>query len=189
MQAQMKDRSEIKVFILYLMHTVGHPLDFCDIHDITVQNGIVSSFDFMDSFPELIESGHIEKIADENGNRNGNDNKYTVTALGRNNLSELENMLLPSTKDAARKNANMFLEMKKQRSDVNFGISPTEDGRYKFWCKYFKDGKETFCLSMIYDKHSDAELLKNNFEKRPDEMSRAFSSILKGAPSDDMIPG
>ena len=46
MQAQLKEKNDIKIFILYLMRNIGYPLDFSNINDIVVQDGIVNYFDF-----------------------------------------------------------------------------------------------------------------------------------------------
>ena len=57
MQAQLKDKNDIKIFILYLMRHVGRPLDFVSINDIVVQDGYVGYFDFVECFAELLEAG------------------------------------------------------------------------------------------------------------------------------------
>ena len=58
-QAPLKGDSDIKIFILYLLGSIGRPLEFVELHDIVVQDGIVSSFDFCMNFPALLEAGHI----------------------------------------------------------------------------------------------------------------------------------
>ena len=60
MQAQLKDKNDIKIFILYLMRHVGRPLDFVSINDIVVQDGYVGYFDFVECFAELLEAAKAE---------------------------------------------------------------------------------------------------------------------------------
>lgn len=65
MQAPLKDKNDIKIFILYLMKNVGYPLDFPDINDIVVQDGLVNYFDFAECFAELLDTGNISEIKPE----------------------------------------------------------------------------------------------------------------------------
>ena len=48
MQAALKDKNDIKIFILYLMRNVGYPLEFENLNDIVVQDGVVGYFDFVE---------------------------------------------------------------------------------------------------------------------------------------------
>ena len=59
MQGPLKDKNDIKIFILYLLRNIGYPLDFDNINDIVVQDGIVGYFDFADCFAELLDTGNI----------------------------------------------------------------------------------------------------------------------------------
>ena len=135
MQAPLTDRNDIKIFILYLMKAVGEPLDFVDINDIVVQNGIVSPFDFLDCFPELVKTGHIRLLEKENHTF------YQLTALGSETVDSLESTLLNMTKESAKKNAFMLLELKKKNSDIRFGVEPDLNGGYQFWCNYYKNNR------------------------------------------------
>ena len=59
LQAPLREMSDIKIFILFLMDGIGHPLNFIEINDIVIQNGVVRPFDFCVAFPDLLETGHI----------------------------------------------------------------------------------------------------------------------------------
>lgn len=182
MQAPFTDRSDIKIFILYLMSAVGRPLDYVDINDIVVQNGLVSPFDFADCFPELINSGHVQ------GTERDGRTLYFLTELGIEAVDSLQSNILNMTRDAARKNAFMLLELKKKKADVRFGIEPTDDGKFKFWCNFYKDNKPVIELAMRVENRGEAEWLERSFDMRPDEMSRAILSVLKNKASDDIVP-
>ena len=54
LQAPLRDQSDIKIFILFLMDSIARPLDFIEINDIVIQNGVVRPFDFCLAFPDLL---------------------------------------------------------------------------------------------------------------------------------------
>ena len=53
MALRLTEKSDIKIFILYLLSRVERPLDFVTLHDICVQDEFINTFDFMDEFYEL----------------------------------------------------------------------------------------------------------------------------------------
>ena len=55
----MKDKNEIKIFILYLMDRIGYPVKFGDVCSILYQENIVSYFECGDCFTELVDANHI----------------------------------------------------------------------------------------------------------------------------------
>ena len=63
MQAPLKEKNDIKIFILYLMRNIGYPLDFSNINDIVVQDGIVNYFDFAEYGESFSYDGTIEKYS------------------------------------------------------------------------------------------------------------------------------
>ena len=59
MHSQLRDKNDIKIFILYLLRHIGYPLDFVSINDIVVQDGYVGYFDFAECFAEMLDDGLI----------------------------------------------------------------------------------------------------------------------------------
>ena len=57
--AEMKDRFQIKVFILYLLKNIREPLEYKIINDMVMQDGFVSGTDFPICFCELLDLGQI----------------------------------------------------------------------------------------------------------------------------------
>lgn len=44
----LTDKTDIKIFILYLLMHMERPVDFVTLHDMVVQDEFVRQFDFMD---------------------------------------------------------------------------------------------------------------------------------------------
>jgi len=62
MLAPLKDKNDIKIFILYLMKNIDYPLDFNTLSDIAVQDEFVSYFDFAECFAQLLDIGTVAQI-------------------------------------------------------------------------------------------------------------------------------
>ena len=92
MQAPLRDKNDIKIFILYLLKNLKYPLDFNTISDIVVQDEFVNYFDFAECFAELLDSGTIEQI------RVG-DVVETEAAIGSNGRPEKKSELYRITEN------------------------------------------------------------------------------------------
>ena len=50
LKTKLKNKTDIKIFILYLLSNVGYPLSYAEINDISVQDNFVGSMDFAECF-------------------------------------------------------------------------------------------------------------------------------------------
>ena len=55
MALRLTEKSDIKIFILYLLTQLERPLDYVTLHDICVQDEFVNQFDFVEEFYELLD--------------------------------------------------------------------------------------------------------------------------------------
>ena len=99
MSFTLRDKTEIKIFVLYLLMNAEEPVDFVTLHDMVVQDAVVGQFDFMDSFFELAETAAVQKIE-----MNGKE-YFTVTPSGREAARMLENDLSKSVRERALRSA------------------------------------------------------------------------------------
>ena len=60
MAASIKEKRNVKIFVLFLMENINYPLDFVSINDIVMQTDYVLYLDFAESFNELLDSNLIE---------------------------------------------------------------------------------------------------------------------------------
>ena len=61
---QLTEKNDIKIFILYLLNNINQPMEYADINDIVVQDGIVGPIDFAECFAELLDSGNVIEIVE-----------------------------------------------------------------------------------------------------------------------------
>ena len=86
MQAPLKEKNDIKIFILYLLKNLNYPLDFNTISDIVVQDEFVNYFDFAECFAELLDIGNIEQIPAKPDEQKNSPDLYRITATGIQDL-------------------------------------------------------------------------------------------------------
>ena len=173
LQAPLRDPSDIKLFILYLMEHIGRPLDFVEINDIVIQNGVVKPFDFCLAFPDLLETGHI-RLTEENGHE-----WYSVTDLGRETERNLEGKILNVTKEKALENAILLLNMKKLNTAYRYHTKALLGGKFLLNIHFSEGEDDVLSLSVVTDTLKEAENMEIEFERHPELVHRAFLSLLK----------
>jgi len=174
MQSEMKEKNDIKVFILYLMRHVGYPLEFADINDIVVQDGIVKYFDFAECFAELLDTGNIQEE-----NVDGVD-YYSVTEQGMHVADNLETNLMTTIRDRSLKNALRLLSFKKRGADIKCSGEETENGGFMITCIIREKNQETLKVSALLDNKFQFEKMKANFYDKPEVVYRGILALLSG---------
>ena len=176
-QAPLKSDSDIKIFILYLLGHIGRPLDFVELHDIVVQDGIVSAFDFCMNFPALIEAGHIS-VETVDGKE-----LYAITASGRDISEELSGKLLQSTRARALSNALFLLEMRQSGTECFCETEALPNGKYRVRFRIIEGGEETLHAAVVTASRYEADKMKANLDRRPDLYRRALHALLSSKAS------
>jgi len=172
LQAPLREQSDIKIFILYLMERIGRPLNFVEINDIVVQNGVVRPFDFCLAFPDLLETGHVF-VEEKDGTE-----WYSITEIGKEATRNLSNLVLHTTREKALQNAILLLNMKKTETEYRYHIESIPDGRYLFRLFFTEKKVDIISLSVVVDTKKEAENMQVQFEHHPDMFRLALKSLL-----------
>lgn len=172
LQAPLRDMSDIKIFILSLMDGIGRPLDFIEINDIVIQNGVVRPFDFCLAFPDLLETGHVLMEETPSGEL------YTVTEKGSEAAHNLGSKLLNTTKEKALQNAILLLNLRKTNAGYRYHTEALPNGKYLFCLFYSEGGADVISLSVTVNTRKEAENMEIEFEQHPDLFRRSLLSLL-----------
>ncbi len=167
---RLKEKQDIKIFILYLLMHIDRPVDFVTLHDLVVQDEFVNQFDFIESFYELCETGAVKKF-DLDGKEH-----FTITPEGQSAAETLQSDLLRTIRTRALRSARCLLEGKINRC----GITQLKNGKFRvdFECR---DKEGPFLqLALTVDSERQAERMKLNFEDRADFIHRGVLSLLSG---------
>ena len=171
--AEMKDRFQIKVFILYLLKNIHEPLEYRIINDMVMQDGFVSGRDFPICFCELLDSGQIIE------ERHDGKMYYRISELGAQSVTSVEFNLYDSVKEKALRSAHRLLAFYKTGNRFESEIIPHGEG-YMVKC-YIEDKDKTLLDLNVYltdDKY--AENLKENFMERAEVIYKGVLALLSG---------
>lgn len=174
MQAPLKDKNDIKIFILYLMRNIGYPLDFANINDIVVQDGYVNYFDFAECFAELLDMGNIEEVKVDGEDR------YIITDRGIHVADNLESNLLSTLREKSLKSALRLLSFKKRGANIRCEVEPGGEGKFVLRCEISEGKEQLMQLRVLLDSPNQMEKMRYNFNDRPETVYRGVLALLSG---------
>lgn len=180
MQAPLKEKNDIKIFILYLLKNLNYPLDFNTISDIVVQDEFVNYFDFAECFAELLDIGNIEQLPAKPDEQKNSPDLYRITANGIQVVEQLQSNLLNIIKEKSLKSAMRLLSFKSRGSEVRCSGNKRDDGRYDLVCEVIEKGATLLHLSVIIDTKYQLDKMMYNFNERPEVVYRGIISLLTG---------
>ena len=176
MGARLRDKRNVKIFVLYLMQNINYPLDYVTLNDIVMQNDYVMYLDFAESFHEMLESELIE-VACEN---EVGDPMYIVTEKGRIVATELHSEILTSILDKSLECALRYLDFKKRNVKVTSKIVEREDGRYDVICVITEKDVVIMQNSVVVDNINRARRMEDNFRDHPEVVYKGVMALLSG---------
>lgn len=174
MQNQLKDKNDIKIFILYLLRHIGYPLDFVSINDIVVQDGFVGYFDFVECFAELLETGNIEELID------GDNEMYLITEQGISVADTLDSRLITLIKERSLKSAVRLLSFKERGAKLKFDFDTLPNGRFVAKCAISEHDEDIMSVSLNLESSLQLEKIRRNFYDKPEVVYRGILAVLTG---------
>lgn len=176
MQSQLRDKNDIKIFILHLLRHISYPLDFVSINDIVVQDGFVGYFDFVECFAELLETGNILEIPAEEGG----EELYEITSRGIQVADTLDSRILSSIREKSLKSALRFLSFRERGAKVKFDFQPQQNGRFSASCIITEKDKELLNVKVELESSTQLERIRRNFYDKPEVVYRGIMAVLTG---------
>lgn len=171
----LTNKDDIKIFILYIMNSIDYSVDYDTLHDMCVQDGFVTSFDFIECFDELVNTGNIEKISDENGGE-----LVSVTKNGKHIADTLNGRLLLSIKEKSLKSALRLLSFKKRGTKISSSATELPHGKYEFHCVLEESDGELLNLTLTLENKKQLERVMYNFENQPEFIYRGLLALMSG---------
>ncbi len=174
MSFTLRDKTEIKIFILYLLMNLNEPFDFVTLHDMVVQDGAVMPFDFCECFFELAETEALKKT-DHDGKE-----YFTVTEAGMEAAKLLESDLPQAMRERALRSASRYLQYCRRGNKITSEVTDAGGGKYRLTCKCSDKDGDYMDISVLIDDKRRAELMKYNFDDRTELIYRGLLSLLSG---------
>lgn len=190
MQAPLKEKNDIKIFILYLLKNLNYPLDFNTISDIVVQDEFVSYFDFAECFAELLDTETIEMLRiseeivepsiGENGRPENKSEYFKITEKGIVVVEQLQSNLLGIIKEKSLKSAMRLLSFKQRGADLKCTHALREDGKYDLHCEVIENFEPVLQINLVVENEDLLHKMIENFNEHPEVAYRGVLAVLSG---------
>ena len=121
----LKTKTDIKVFLLFLLDRIGYPIDHTSLIGLVSENTDEIIFDYDECLRELSDSEHIlfDEIAGEK--------YYMISDTGRVIASELYDGLDKDFREQSLRSAAKYVSLSKSGARIRATVTETENKRYK----------------------------------------------------------
>ncbi len=170
---ELRNKEDIKVFILYLLDNIGMPLNLTRINDIAMQDDFVRGIDFMECFMELVDNGSISM------DTSSEEPLYSITHKGSEASRTLKDNLSGYVRARSVKSALKYLSFEKKGASIESRVENIGDKKLLVG-KITEKGSEVFSFSFALENDYHLQLMKYNFEEDPERVYKAFMAILMG---------
>lgn len=172
----LTDRDDIKVFILYLLNSIKYPLEKDIVHDISVQDGLLTSFDFIEVFDELVSS---ESVRIEHVDGKGNDLVH-MTEKGKYIAETLNENLLASVREKTLKSALRYLSFKRRGTKITSNAIQLPHGRYEFEFSIKDVDGDLMALKVTLENKKQLDRTMYNFDTNPEFVYKGILALIAG---------
>ncbi|MBE6685986.1 MAG: DUF4364 family protein [Ruminococcaceae bacterium] len=169
MQAPLRKKTEIKVYILYVMKNIGYPVDFVHLHDTITADEPVTSFTFTECFSELLDTENVELVRTDLGT-----DEFIITRKGIHVCDGLLYLLIPGVQQTALKAARRLVTYDQKGIEISSSLTK-KDNAFILNLKVVKKAEPIFNMDISLDNETQARLYKEKLEKDPE---RIYQSIL-----------
>ena len=160
--------TDLKVFLLFLLDNIRYPVDRATVMTIVEENTDDISLDYDQCLGELADSGHI--LYDEvDGEK-----YYMISDKGRVVASELYDSLDKEFRERSLRSAIKHISLSKNETNVKALVEETQDKRYSVTLEAKDKDGEIFSLSLTVSSRQEAEMIRKNFESKPDRVYRGI---------------
>ena len=175
MIAALINKTEIKLYILYVMKHIGYPIAYDKLNDTVTADGAVNYFGFAECFSELLETSNISVKETEEGKEG-----FVITEQGINVVDTLIDSLPSIVRRTALAAATRLTSFEKRGAAIERHVTDLPDGKFLFTFRVTEYNKETFSLSVTLETREQLNLIKYNLEKDPDGVYKCIMALLSG---------
>lgn len=173
-QYKLKDKNDIKLFILYMLVCLDRPMTYLELNDILVQDEFISWFDCAECFNELLDSGNVTTIYDGPGQV-----KYGITEQGKQVSATLCSEISNYIRAQGKRSALRFLN-KEVTGTLKTTSENRNDGRVNLNFKYSIKDETLLDLTLIAENGYQAAAIEQNFRADPHNVYLDLLLFLQG---------
>lgn len=170
----LKNNTDVKIFILFLLNTLRYPITEEELTDIMVADGFVGEYDVAVCFSELCEMGHIYNAVVDG------QMTYMISPSGIEASAGLEDSLLSVIRTRSLQTATRYLSLRRRGADVEANVDRREDGRYTVSCRVADKTGEIASFSLTIASRDEAERIRRHFTESPEAVVRGITATATG---------
>ena len=157
------DMLDVKVLILYIMARVAYPVDLQKIYELSYQDDGLSYFDVAEAVPQMIESGHLERVDGE---------RYVITEMGREAGSVTEDSVAYPVMQRARAAVERYNRDVRRSSFVKTEIRQRECGDFTVQMSLNDEVSDLLRLELMAPTQKQAHRLAGAFSRNAETIYR-----------------
>ena len=158
----IRDMLDVKVLILFVAATAKYPLTLQKIYELCYQDDRLSYFDVSIAVPQMVESGHLEQLADET---------YVITEKGREQEEVTRDSIAFPVMQRAKAAVDQY-NAKTRRSEV----VEQEDGSCAVRMYLRDDVGSLMKLELTAPSKTQGRVLQRAFEQKAEII---YNSVMK----------
>ena len=164
----------MKVFLLFLLDNIGYPLEHATIMEIVQENTDEISLDYDECLRQLVASEHM--LYDEVGE----ERYYMISDKGRLVAAQLYDSLDKGFRERSMRVAIKHISLSKSGARIKAYITETDSKRYKVTLEVYDRHDAVMSTTVTVNSKSEAELIKKNYEAKPDGVYRGVLFSVTG---------
>ena len=163
---KLESLMDIKIFLLYLLDNIRYPIDYTTLSDIISQNVDSVTLDYEECLYMLVQSGHLlyDEVLEEK--------YYMISDKGRLVAAELYDGLDKEFRERSLRSAIKHISLSKSEATVKAYITELPTKRFRVTMEAQDKDGEIMTASLSVSSRAEAELIKKNFESKPDGVYR-----------------
>lgn len=171
---KLNTTTDIKVFILFLLDNIRYPIERTTILSIVEENTDEISFDYDQCLFELSDSEHV-MLDEVDGEK-----YYMISDKGRLVAAELYDSLDKEFRERSLRSAVKHISLSKSEASISARVEKTESGRFRVTLEAHDKDDEIMRTSITVSSRAEAEMIKKNYESKPDGVYRGVLFSLTG---------
>lgn len=151
------DMMDVKVLILFVAARSNYPMTAQELYELCYQDECLSYFDVCTALPQMVESGHMEKLAE---------NRFQITEKGRADGKLTEDSIAFTVKQRAENAVSRFNRQLHRSSFVKTHILPRDSGDLSVVMALDDEMGNLMTLELLAPNQRQALRLSKQFEKK-----------------------
>ena len=166
--------TDIKVFLLFLLDNIRYPIGQRTILEIVEENTDEIMLDYRACLDQLVSSEHV--LLDEVDG----ESYYMISDKGRLVAAQLYDSLDPGFREKSLRSAIRHISLQNNGARIESFITETECKRFKVTMRAYDQFGEVMSTSVTVNSRSEADVIKRNFDSKPDGVYRGVLFSVTG---------